>query len=320
MKSDGVLRFLADIGGTNARFALSRGGGDVTSVESVRAADYATPQQAIQEYLSAKNAAPVSAAIAVACPITGDQIQLTNSPWSFSTSALKEALKLTHLGIYNDFTAIALALPWLGDDDRRLLGGVASHDRTPLALLGPGTGLGVSALIPVGDDQWQPLQSEGGHVGFAPTEALEDTVLRRLRQKFGRLSAERVISGQGIENLYAVTTELQGGTAISLPAADIAAKAQAGDAAAAQALALFSATFGAFAGDLVLTLGAWGGVYIAGGIPMKLGLVFDIASFNAQFEAKGRYQDIIQNVPRWLITKDNPALLGLAHDLDRVLA
>jgi len=185
--------------------------------------------------------------------------------------------------------------------------------------VGPGTGLGVSALLPVAEDGWVPLESEGGHVSFAPTSPHEDEVLRRLRQRFGRLSAERVISGMGIENVYTVTSEMRDGRAARLSAADVAARARQGDLAASETLSFFSSAFGAFAGDLVLTVGAWGGLYVGGGIPMRLGALFDTTAFNRGFENKGRYAETMRRIPRWLITREHPALLGLAHDLERAL-
>jgi glucokinase len=249
-------------------------------------------------------------------------VRLTNSPWSFSTAGLKAALALDHLGIYNDFTAMVLALPWLGADDVRQVGGAAStggETRRPLALVGPGTGLGVSALLPMGETGWLPLESEGGHVGFAPATPHEDEILHRLRQHFGRLSAERVISGMGIENVYTIASEMRDGRAAHLSAADVAARARQGDLAASETLSFFSSALGAFAGDLVLTIGAWGGLYVGGGIPMKLGALFDTTAFNRGFENKGRYAETLRRIPRWLITREHPALLGLAHDLERVL-
>jgi len=322
MKSEDDIRLLADIGGTNARFALTTGMGDPWGVVSLRTADYPTPEAAIRHYLDDQGVAPRHAALAVACPVTGDMVRLTNSPWSFSTAALKAAMGFDHLGIYNDFTAMVLSLPWLGAGDVRQVGGAPPAEtgkRRPLALVGPGTGLGVSALLPVGADGWLPLESEGGHVGFAPTTPHEDEILRRLRQQFGRLSAERVISGMGIENVYTVASAMRNGRAGRLAAAEVTARARQGDLAACETLSFFSSALGAFAGDLVLTIGAWGGLYVGGGIAMRLGALFDTTAFNRGFENKGRYAETMRRIPRWLITREHPALLGLAHDLERVL-
>jgi glucokinase len=303
---EGAL-LLGDIGGTNARFAIARDGA-VTGTRRLKTADFATLEAALIHYLAGGGERPRRAAIAVASPLSGDRVKLTNSPWSFSISALRERLGLLDLRVYNDFAAVALSLPWLKEEERRHFGGPRMAPLAPIALVGPGTGLGVSGLVPNEAGEWLVLASEGGHAGFSPADAREDAVLAALRRDFGRLSIERLVSGQGIENLYRVTS---GGTACK--AAEVTALAEAGDKAAREALSLFSGIFGGFAGDLVLTLGAWRGLYIGGGIPAKLGPLFDHALFNARFEDKGRYRERLAAVPRWLITRDNPALLGLAH-------
>jgi len=301
------LLLLGDIGGTNARFAIARGGA-VTGVERLKTADFATLEAALTHYLAGRAERPERAAIAVASPLAGDYVKLTNAPWNFSIGALRERLGLKDLRVYNDFAAVALSLPWLTEDERRHVGGPRMAPLAPIALVGPGTGLGVSGLVPDKAGEWLVLASEGGHVGFSPVDAREDAVLAALRRDLGRLSIERLVSGQGIENLYRMTS---GGKARK--AAEVTALAEAGDGAACEALSLFCGIFGGFAGDLVLTLGAWRGLYIGGGIPAKLGVLFDRALFNARFEDKGRYGERLAAVPRWLITHDNPALLGLAH-------
>jgi glucokinase len=314
-------RLLGDVGGTNARFAWQDdAGAPLRDIATLPTADHPTLADAITAYLQRLGrAAPPWCAIGIANPITGDRIQMTNSHWAFSISAMRQALGFERLVVINDFTALALALPDLQASELRQLGGGAPVPGAPMALIGPGTGLGVSGLI-AGDapGRWLPLQGEGGHVTLAASTAREAAVLQVLRDEFGHASAERAISGQGLEALYAAVCKLDAVAGfVPLPAAEVSQRALAGrDAQCVEVLDLFCGFLGSVAGNLALTLGAVGGVYIGGGIVPRLGDAFTRSRFRAAFEDKGRFRGYLEGIPVFLIhTKVSPALLGAARAL-----
>jgi glucokinase len=324
-------RLLADVGGTNARFALQSGAqGAITHIQTLPCADHASLGEAIEHYLRQQAPAqrPQLAAIAIANPIQGDRVQMTNHHWSFSISALQAALGLKQLELLNDFTALALALPHLPDSDLRQVGGrtgaSAAHSTTALGLIGPGTGLGVSGLVPDGRGGWWPLQGEGGHVSLSATNAQEQTALALLWARFGHVSAERAVSGQGLSNLYGALTQRDGGAwPDRLPsAAEVTEWAMGGqDARAQEALDLFFAFLGTVAGNLALTLGAWDGIFLGGGILPRLGQRIDASAFRERFERKGRFENHLKPVPVWVIEAgQSPALLGASKKLDMLAA
>ncbi len=308
---------LADVGGTNARFALLGADGSLDAIEVLACADHASLSDAAGAYLEGTGATPCRGAIAVASPVLGDRIAMTNRAWSFSADGVKRHLKLDDLKIVNDFAAIALAVPRLGPDDRAQIGGGAPRDGHPVVVIGPGTGLGVSALVPVGGagDTWSPLATEGGHVTMAPVTDRESDVLTWLREK-GHVSAERVISGPGLVALYHAISALDG-TPTEANITPTAVVEGAGDSAvSAEAVDMFAAMLGTAASNLALSLGALGGVYIAGGIVPKLGAAFAETPFRARFEDKGRFSDYLARIPTYVITRKMPAFLGLAGLFD----
>ncbi|MFZ6689461.1 glucokinase [Undibacterium sp. SXout11W] len=319
-------RLLADIGGTNARFALEFEPHHFVAVSVLACAAYADPQLAINDYLSSAEVKSVwsgsidHAAIAIANPVDGDVVSMTNNHWTFSISALKQSLQLQTLVVVNDFTALAMALPHLEPDERVQVGcGVAQKDRV-IGLIGPGTGLGVSGIIPNGN-QWIPLSSEGGHVSFSPANTVETDLLEVIWQEFPHVSAERLISGMGLELLYRSLQTVHGLTPVNnLSAAEISHHAIAGSCTlCVQAVELFCAMLGTVAGNLALTLGATGGVYIGGGIVPKLGSLFFESAFRQRFEAKGRFSDYLAQIPTYLITAEYPAFLGVSAMLTEKL-
>ncbi len=307
---------IADIGGTHARFALAEGG-RVTAMEVLRAADFGNIEAAIRSYLdrAAPDPAPSAAAFAVASPMTGggDRIDLTNSDWSFSIAALRRGLGLDTLHVVNDFAAVALSVPRLGSGEVEKIGGGNAVDGAPVAIIGPGTGLGVSGLVrPEG--RAMPIATEGGHVTLAAADAREDAVIAHLRDRFGHVSAERALSGPGLVNLYAA---ISGASGDALTPAEVTERALAGsDPACVDALHMFCAMLGTVAGNLALSLGALGGVYIAGGIVPRLGSFFAESAFRARFEAKGRFTGYNAAIPTFVITAETPAFIGLAALLD----
>lgn len=321
MNSSTYPRLVGDVGGTNARFAwLAAPGDPLCDVETLRCDDHATLQDAMQHYMrQAARDRPRWCAIGIANPVTGDRVHMTNHHWSFSIEGVRQSLGLERLLVINDFTALALSLPALGVDELRSVGGGAAVAAAPVALLGPGTGLGVSGLIPTGAaGKLVPINGEGGHVTLASTDALEEAVIARLRSRFGHASAERALSGPGLVNLYRSVCEVQGAPIRSLSPAEITADAAgAADTQCVQALELFFSFLGNVAGNLALTLGARGGVYIGGGIVPRLGDAIERSRFRAQFEAKGRFAEYLRVIPTQVVqARISPALLGAARALD----
>ena len=312
-------RLLGDIGGTNARWAWQPDA--ATPPQDIRvlptAAD-ATIADSARRYLAdCGPARPAAVAIGIATPVTGDAVTMTNHHWAFSIAALQRELGGGRCLVINDFTALALSLPALTADGLRPVGGGAAVAAMPMALLGAGTGLGVSGLLPAPGGGLVAIGGEGGHVTLGANDEEESALLVLLRRRFGHVSAERVLSGQGLVNLYAALTQQQGGTAWPLTPAELTAAAAAGtDARATQAVRLFTGFLGDVAGNLALTLGARGGVYIGGGIVPQLGAGFDAALFRSRFESKGRFGEYLAAIPAWVIIAPAPALIGASRALD----
>ncbi|MDO6460465.1 glucokinase [Granulosicoccaceae sp. 1_MG-2023] len=315
MTQPAAPKLIADIGGTNARFALLDADGRIHAHKTLPCAEQADFVSAVQAYLLAVGSPPVSeAAVAIANPVDGDLIRMTNHNWTFSIEASRRALGLKRLLFRNDFTALALSLPHLPAADCRQIGGRPADTPQPLAVLGPGTGLGVSGLLPCAGGQWVAVSGEGGHVSVSPGNARECDILQLCWSRFGHVSAERLISGMGLQNLYAAICQLEGVTAEGLSPADISARAMAGgDGICEEALAVFCAQLGSVSGNLALTLGATGGVYIGGGIVPRLGDFFVNSAFRERFQAKGRFHDYLAAIPVYVIHNPHPALIGISQ-------
>ncbi len=317
-----TARLLADIGGTNARFAWQAApGAPITDVQVLPGAHYPTLQAAMHAYLDGLGrGAPAAVAIAIANPITGDMVRMTNHDWAFSQSAVKAEFGLRTLRMLNDFTALALALPDLPAAELRQVGGGEAVPGVAMGLVGAGTGLGVSGLLPDGHGGWVPLEGEGGHVTLPATTARERTVMDGLIRRYGHASAERVCCGQGLVDTCAILCEADGVTVQGLDSASAVSEAalKAGHPQALETLNIFCAMLGSVAGNLALTLGARGGVYVGGGIVPRLGAWFDTSQFRERFDNKGRFTRLLQGMPVWVITSaQSPALLGAARALDR---
>lgn len=314
-------RVLGDVGGTNARFAWQDDDdAPLRDIATMPTADHPSLEAALRHYLSGlQRAAPPWCAIGIANPITGDRVQMTNGQWSFSIDEVRRELGFERLVVINDFTALALALPDLPQGSLRQVGGTIAVPSAAIGLIGPGTGLGVSGLVrDTASGGWVALQGEGGHVSLAAGDPREAEILAMLRDRFGHASAERAVSGGGLQALHDALCTLDGVSKnIALTAAEISRRALAkGDAQCVAALDLFCAFLGNVAGNLALTLGARGGVYIGGGIVPRLGDAFASSRFRACFEAKGRFRSYLEPIPVYVIDADvSPALLGASRAL-----
>ncbi len=310
---------LADLGGTNVRFALAdpvAASPLVTaSIRRYRVAGFATFLEAARGFLREVDARPIRALFAVAGPVTGDEVRMTNHPWVLSRSRLAEELACDGLRIVNDFAAMAHCLPALGAADLQAIGELAAprvdrSRRQTYAVVGPGTGLGVGALL-IEEGRLVGLQTEGGHIGFAPVDAIEVEILRRLMQRFGRVSAERLLCGSGLVNLHRTLGEIEGvETSVSTPEAITAGAAS--DPRCRATLDRFCAMLGSFAGDFALAFGAWDGVCIGGGLTPHLLAGLDPREFRRRFTAKGRYADVLAKVSTSAIVHADAGLLGAA--------
>ena len=307
-----------DIGGTNARFCLAElEGGRVVSLGEtvkIRTQDYDSFAGAFMAFQTRLGRGlPKEAAIAIACPVQGEVLKLTNNPWTIRPAALKAELGLEALSFVNDFGAIGHSLSQLGPGDYRHLAGpdLELPDEGVITVLGPGTGLGVAHVLRQGG-QAHVMESEGGHVGYAPLDEFEDALLTRLRARHGRVSAERIISGPGLLEIYTMLAKFE-----SRPPhfTEDAALWQAGisgtDKLAAAAVQRFCLTLGSVAGDYALAHGARA-VVIAGGIVPRLADLLPETGFARRFTAKGRFQPLLVQMPVKLIIHPDPGLLGAA--------
>jgi glucokinase len=316
-------RLIGDVGGTNARFALQQAPGEAASqVVTYAVADYPSFDAAILDYLErVTGPRPRQGAIGIANPIVGDRVQMTNAPWNFSIDAVRRAIGFDRFLVINDFTALALSLLDLAPADVRQIGGGSPEPTAAIGLIGPGTGLGVSGLIRVdGGRRSIPLEGEGGHVSLAPATVREDGVVAVLRERFGHASAERAISGPGLVNLYEALCALDGVAPRPLDPAAVSSEALAGsDARCVETIEMFLGLLGGVAGNLALTLGARGGMYIGGGIVPRLGDWIDRSTFRERFVAKGRFRGYLEKMPTFLVdAKTSPALIGAARALDEL--
>lgn len=313
---------VADIGGTNCRFGLVRDAAQpVGDVLAYRCSDYPSPEAAAAVYLAeitkrdGTHAAPARAALAVATAVEGDTAQMTNSAWLVSRPRVAAALSARQVLLLNDFEALALALPQLGDGDVHWIGDAHPDRLLPMAVIGPGTGLGVSSCVPAGSG-WVAIAAEGGHATATAADDFESEVLREMRREHAHVSAERALSGIGLPVLHRAVCRVRGAPDETLAAEEITRRAfDAGDALCMATLDTFCAMLGTFAGNVALTVGARGGVYIAGGIAQKLGADFLGPRFRARFEAKGRFSGYMARIATGLITAKHAALAGAAQAL-----
>jgi len=305
---------VADVGGTNARFALAekREKISVSQVKILATGDYDSLSSAALAYLAQTSGPrPEVAAIAIAGPVVEDHVKMTNCPWSFTRSSLAADVGLSEVKLLNDFEAIACALPHIEPQELLKIGGGSIIEGGTKVVIGPGTGIGVAALAPVGPG-WKILASEGGHVGFAPADDLERQILRTVKYKYPRVSVERVISGQGFSTLHQALATLRGEDAEILTPQEITKRAiekPASD--CGQVVGIFCSILGSFAGDMAVTFNATGGVYLAGGILPKIQEFFLASKFRERFENKGRLT-YVKDIATQQIMLPQPALIGTA--------
>jgi glucokinase len=309
------LRLIGDIGGTNARFAIAENG-TYRELKHLEVDRYPSLHDALSEYLKVLPAADhkrLSGVLAIAGPVLGDRISMTNKAWSFSIEELKRDLDLASLMVVNDFAANARAIPHIPSSDLLAVGHAVADAKGNIGVIGPGTGLGVSALIPNGAD-WTLVAGEGGHATLAAANEEEEAIIHKLRKRWNHVSAERVLSGAGLVNLYEAICAIEGVEPLMLTPADVTKRAMnKSDEACVKAFACFCEFLGSVAGDLALTVGALGGVYIAGGILLRFKEAFAASNFRERFEAKGRFASMLAKIPTYLILEESPALLGLAN-------
>lgn len=314
------LALVGDIGGTNARFALVRSEAkrDLIAPESLALADHTSLDAVIETYLAAhaRIGRPSRTVIAVAGPIRDGVVTLTNKGWTISEPGLC-GQGFSAARLINDFSALAYAAPGLAHDETATIGPeLAGAPDGAIAVLGPGTGLGVGAVTR-GAGGESVLATEGGHLAFAPTDEVEVEILRCLTRRFGRVSLERILSGPGLQNLYSAMSEIGGGPAADPTPQEITTAAVTGaDPFCVEVVERFCGILGSAAGDFALAYGARGGVLIAGGIPPRILPLLRAGGFRSRFEAKGRFADYMAAIPTRVVTHPFAALLGAARALD----
>lgn len=310
---------IGDIGGTNARFALAHPDGAGFSSElTLHCADYESADDGIANYLARNgNIVPDVICLAAAGPVLDNCVRFTNNHWVIDSNELQRRFPSSSIRLMNDFEAIAYSIPMLGENDVASVGLVISElDKTSdfsLGVLGPGTGLGVGGLL-ARDNGLYPVFGEGSHAGFAPETSVQFEVLKQLRQRFERVSEERLISGPGLENIYWALRKIHGEKTKRITAAEVFSRVLANeDVIAAESVQLFYEALGQFAGNLALTLGAYDGIYLAGGIVKRYPDLLKTSSFRSGFENKGRHRSLLERIPTLLILHPQPGLLGASY-------
>lgn len=310
---------IGDIGGTNARFALADSKGSAYASEfTVLCTDYETAELAIAHYLERTGTPePDVICLAAAGSVIDDSVRLTNNHWSIDCRELRNSFPSAQVRLLNDFEAIAYSIPLLSESDLATIGlePPAIQDKADytIAVLGPGTGLGIAGLVRRGGDIY-PIVGEGGHTGFAPENQVQLQVLKQLRERFERVSDERLLSGLGLESIYWALCRIHGERAVHRSAPKIFQGVFANqDVHAAEALQLFYEVLGQVAGNLAINFGARDGVYIAGGIVKRYPDLLKTSGFRAGFENKGRYRSLMEKTPTLLIVHPQPGLLGASY-------
>ncbi|WP_439858815.1 glucokinase [Pseudomonas sp. MBLB4136] len=306
------LALVGDIGGTNARFALWRDE-QLESVRVLATADYPGPEAAIGAYLAELElplGAVDSVCLACAGPVSGDEFRFTNNHWRLSRAAFCETLQVRELLLVNDFSAMALGMTRLREDERRLVCPGQPEAHRPCVVIGPGTGLGVGTLLELADGSWLALPGEGGHVDLPIGSPREAQLWQQLYAQLGHVRAEDVLSGGGLLTLYRAVCALDGHEPRLHSPAEITAAALAGEAVALQVIEQFCCWLGRAAGNNVLSLGGRGGVYIVGGVVPRFAELFLASGFARSLRDKGVMSPYFDGIPVWLVTAEYPGLMG----------
>lgn len=306
------LSLIGDIGGTNARFAVVSDG-QIIDRRQYLCADFGSLTKAISFYLNdtGVDTPPPVAALSVAGPVKDNRVKMTNHQWDIDAGELSNLLSVSSVTLFNDFEAIAWALPALTSGDLRTVQSGARNDKAPAVVLGPGTGLGVAAFIP----GHGPVATEGGHMTISAINDREWEIVSALKQQFGHASYERAVSGMGLEAVYEI---LSGTNKVADEITRCAADGS--DTAASETVQLFATFLAAAGADLALAYGAHGGVYLAGGILPKIVDDFPNEAFTRRFTDKGRFHDYLKAIPVHIVTAQSPALLGLKNWIDSGLS
>src|SRR5690554_177238 len=312
---------VADIGGTNARFCrINLESFELDRIQVFPCADYPTLTDVMTAYSEQQDVPLEHVAIAIACPVDSDEINMTNHHWQFSVRGVRKSMKLKTFVVLNDFAAAAMSVVTLKPSELRQIGGGKVTAKAPKAILGAGTGLGVGHLITLSDGSVMPLPGEGGHVDWAPTNEKEWAIHRFIQNRFGRVSAERVLSGPGLENIYLALADYHGRNVSPLSAVKIGQRVLSGiDTLALEMVHQFFEIFGSFAGNLALNLNTYGGVYVAGGVVPKLLQLMATSNFRARFEHKGRFCKVAEAIPCFVITAEYAGLRGVGQYLKQKL-
>jgi glucokinase len=317
MADPAAQTLLADIGATNARFALLRRGGGTSPVRTLAVADYPQFTDAVGAFLAEQGVPLAGAVLAVAGPVESGRVVMTNSPWVIDAAELREVLGVAAVGVINDFEATAWSLAALEPSHVAAVGAGRAVAGAPMVVLGPGSGLGLASHVPRADAP-VVIATEGGHVTLAASMPREDAVIAWLRGRFGHVSAERALSGPGLENLYRAIAAVDGA---DIPDRDATAITQAGVAGTCPvsraALDMFCALLGTFAGNAALSFGARGGVFIAGGIAPRIVDYLLRSELRARFDAKGRLRAYMQAIPLNVIVHPDYAFIGLKSLVER---
>jgi len=312
------MMLVADIGGTNARFALAEqdaGAIALHDAQSFRAEDFETVRDAADAYLESVAARPQKACFAVAAPVDSEDIAFTNSPWSFNRSRIQSDMDFDTFEVVNDFAALAAGVGVVPQDFFEQVRSGTPENGAPKLVIGPGTGLGQALLVPCGSSD-KVIATQGGHVSFAPRSDLEFEVLQFIAREHPRVSVERLLCGRGLVNIHRALCHIAGTARVSLQANEITDAARTGEyPIAVEAVDFFCNLLGAVVGDAALSSGTRGGVYLAGGILPKIKDIFLKSDFEAHFLNKGRMKSYLNPIPIKLITGEGTALYGAAKSL-----
>jgi len=306
------MDLIADIGATNTRCGLLSDRGEVVKRESFANADFASPAELLSGFLDRRRATdrPKRAGLAIAAPILDDEISMLNLHWKFRQSELQADLGLARLVVVNDFEAVGWSLPLIDASRRLAVGRTVVGPPAAMGVLGPGSGLGVGGLVP-GREGWAAISGEGGHVTITPGNETEAEIAGEMTRRYGHCSAETLLSGPGLVRIYLELARLRDRESEIGDPADVTALALRGEPLALEAMNVFFGLLGSVAGNLALTLGARGGIFVAGGIVPRVSELFARSSFRERFLAKGRYRGYLDAIPTYLITDPVPAFLGL---------